>query len=127
MPAIGSNQALFNVCSEQRGHGVELRLSGELDVATTPVLEFWLRGAESNGNTSIVLDLELLTFMDASGLHSFLRAAARATRGGREFSIVGASPVAQRLFEITQTTHLLGTVAPSLPRVGGMEMIAVAR
>jgi hypothetical protein len=46
-----ANRELFSVRTEQRGHAAHLHLSGELDLATFPVLERGLQGAESNGNT----------------------------------------------------------------------------
>lgn len=112
MPAIGANQEVFSVRSEQYGHAAHLLLGGELDMATSPLLERSLEGAESNGNTSIVLDLEHVTFMDANGVHSFLRASDRASRSGRRFTIVNAPAVVRRLLQITRTTYLLGSDAP---------------
>jgi anti-sigma B factor antagonist len=111
---VKMNKDLFNVRSEQRGHAAHLRLSGELDMATFPVLERSLGGAESNGFTAIVLDLQHLTFMDVSGLDAFLRAAERASRSGRDFSVQNAPSIVRRLLEITQTTHLLGADQPAL-------------
>lgn len=108
MPAAEVNEELFNVFSEHRDRVAYLQLSGELDIATSPVLEGWFSHAESNGNTGVVVDLEHLTFMDASGLHSFLRAAERASHSGRDFAIVNASHAVVRILEITGTTHLLG-------------------
>lgn len=108
MDAVGANREILSVASEQRGHTAHLRLSGELDIATSPVLERWLQGAESNGNSAIVLDVEHVTFVDASGIHSFLGAAQRASRSGRTFAIVKAPAVVRRVLHITRTTHLLG-------------------
>jgi anti-anti-sigma factor len=104
---------LFTVKSEQRGHAAHLRLSGELDLATVAILEQSFGGAESNGFTAIVLDLQQLTFMDVSGLGSFLRAADRASRSGRDFSVLNAPAIVRRLLEVTRTTRLLEPSAPS--------------
>jgi len=111
MPGAGTRHELFSVTSEQRGHAAHLRLSGEIDIATSPILEGWLRTAESNGNTAIVVDLEQVTFMDASGIHAFIGAAERARRSRRTFAIVRAPAVVQRVLQITRTTHLLAADA----------------
>ena len=111
MPGAGSRQEPFSVTSEQRGHAAYVRLSGEIDIATAPVLEGWLQTAECNGNTAIVADLEEVTFMDASGLRAFLGAAERASRSGRTFAIVRAPACVQRVLQITGTTHLLAADA----------------
>ena len=118
----GAKQGLFGVRGELRRHGTYLRLSGELDMATSPFLETWLHGAECNGNNAIVVDLEHVTFMDTSGLHAFLRAAERAGGIGRDFAIVKAPAVVRRLLQITGTTHLLGSNTPSRPRASEGQM-----
>ncbi len=123
----GAKQGLFNVRGELRGYGTYLRVSGELDAATSPFLEMWLQGAECNGNNAIVVDLEHVTFMDTSAVHAFLRAAERSGRDGRDFAIVKTPGVVQRLLQITGTTHLLGSDAPSGPRASEGQMIAVGR
>ena len=105
----GAKPELFSVRGELRGHGTYLRLSGELDMATSPFLETWLQGAECNGNNAIVVDLEKVTFMDTSGLHAFLRASERAGGRGRDFVVVKAPAVVRRLLQITGTTHLLAS------------------
>ena len=106
----------FSVTSEQRGHTAYLHVAGELDMATSPVLEGRLHVAESNGNTAIVVDLQHLTFIDASGLRAFLGAAQRANGSGRTFTITRASTVVRRLLQITGTTHLLAADELALAR-----------
>jgi len=111
MAGAGWSQEPFSVTSEQRGHAAHLRLSGEIDLATAPVLERWLQTAERNGNTAIVLDLGDVTFIDVSGLRAFLGAAERASRSGRTFAIVRAPALVQRVLQFTGTTHLLAADA----------------
>lgn len=113
MSGLGTKQELFSVTSEIRGHAAHLRLFGEIDMATAPVLEGWLQSAESNGNTAIVVDLEQVTFIDASGLRPFLGAAQRAIHSGRTFAITRAPAVVQRVLQITGTTHLLSADWPA--------------
>ena len=101
------NLASFNVESEQEAHTAYLRLAGELDLAASPILEEQLLGVESNGNARIVLDLKDVTFIDSSGLRSFLRATERAGGSGRNIAIVNANDTIRRVFELTGTLHLL--------------------
>jgi len=107
MRADETDPGSFNVRSEHDGQAVYLQVSGELDIATSPVLEKWLTTVQSNGNTKVVVDLEHLTFMDTSGIHAFLRAAERSRHSGRDFAITNAPRVARKILEITKTTHLL--------------------
>lgn len=107
MLGLGTKQEPLRLASDQRGHTAHLRLSGEIDITTAPILSEWLHAAESNGNSSVVVDLDQVTFMDAGGLRVFLRAADRANRGDRTFAITAASAMVQRILQITGTTHLL--------------------
>ena len=56
----------FQVLPLEGGSG--LRLVGELDLATAPILEEALRSVEQVIG-SVTLDLSGLTFMDSSGIH----------------------------------------------------------
>jgi anti-sigma B factor antagonist len=92
---------------DSRNGVASITLSGELDVATVPLLERHLALFESNGIGGIILDLRELTFLDYSGLHVFLAAHARAKAAGRKLILIGATHAARRLFELTYTEFLL--------------------
>lgn len=115
MSAGKANHDLFSVKYEVRDNAVHLRLSGELDIATAPVLDRWLSGAESNGYSGIVLDLEELTFIDASGLHAFDRAAGRAGRSGKTFAIVKVPAGVRRVLDIAGAPRLSREAASAVP------------
>ena len=94
----------FEVFSAQVGSGrgaTKIVLAGELDMATTPILEEHLVRAESDGATTILIDLRELTFMDTTGLHAFLAARERAEENGRKLLLVGAKEPVRRVFELT--------------------------
>lgn len=84
-----------------------IALSGELDMATVPILNNQLTALEQDDSEAIVLDLRDLRFIDSSGLHALLRAHERFETTGHRFLLVGASPIARRLCEITGTEFLL--------------------
>lgn len=78
-------------------------LRGELDVSTAPKVEQALRQLESNGTSTIVIDLRGLTFLDSSGLRLILDADARARRDNRRLLVVRGNPEVQRVFRVTLT------------------------
>lgn len=92
---------------ERRGGVAVMALSGELDMATAPILRENLARVEDSGAVSIMLDLSEVTFIDSSGLKEFLEARSRAQDNGHRLLMSGASPAAQRLFELTGTRFLL--------------------
>lgn len=60
------------------GKVVVLRLAGELDMATAPILAAALYAAVEGGAAGLVLDLTDLSFMDSTGIHVLRRAAVHA-------------------------------------------------
>ena len=82
---------------------VVLALSGELDLASAPMLERELREAEATGPRRIVIDLGGLAFMDSTGLQALLRARERANNDGHQLSLRRAPHQVQRVFELTKT------------------------
>jgi anti-sigma B factor antagonist len=84
-----------------------IELTGELDLATVPVLEGHLAPFENDGVAAIVLDLRSLIFTDTTGIHAFLRARDRIATSGRQLVVVGATPPVRRVFELTGTDALL--------------------
>jgi anti-sigma B factor antagonist len=79
-----------------------MHLAGELDIATTPRLEFTLSEAHAQSRL-VVLDLRELEFMDAAGTVAIVRATHRARRIGRQLRLVRTSPVIERVFALTGT------------------------
>jgi anti-anti-sigma factor len=92
---------------ESRNGVARIALEGELDMETVPVLGDHLARFEADGVAGIMLDLRDLTFVDCSGLRIFLAARERSKANGHRFILVGASPAARRLFELTGTQFLL--------------------
>jgi anti-sigma B factor antagonist len=85
---------------------VRVRLRGELDLATVDLVANRLRGLRAR-HTRVVLDLDELTFIDASGLRVLLTAAHDARNDRWAFTVTrGRGPV-RRLFEVLDLdTHL---------------------
>jgi anti-anti-sigma factor len=100
-------QPPFGARSREKDGVVTIALSGELDLAAVPILTDNLAPFEGNGVSTIVLDLQDLTFIDSSGLLAFLEARRRAMSNGHRLLLSGAGPAARRLFELTGTQSLL--------------------
>ncbi|HEV8089248.1 MAG TPA: STAS domain-containing protein [Actinomycetota bacterium] len=97
----------FTIRTERRAGAADVALVGELDLLTVPILEEDLARFEREGIGKIKLDLNDLTFLDCSALRAFLCARDRANANGHRLLLVGASPCARRLFELTGTKFLL--------------------
>ena len=90
------------VCSCTNG-GLDaawVHVAGELDIATTPILERTLRRAAGRARL-VVLDLRALAFMDGAGVHAIVNAGIRAQRAGRRLVLVRGSSCVDRVFALT--------------------------
>jgi anti-anti-sigma factor len=105
-PAMGLQSLLDTRSLEQNGV-VTIALSGDLDLATAPILSEKLAPFEANGVSTIILDLRDLTFIDSTGMHTFLEARNRAMSNGQRLLVRGANPAAQRHIKIVGLQFLL--------------------
>jgi anti-sigma B factor antagonist len=97
----------FTVENVGSGGHHRLVLAGELDIASTPILEAAIAGLCENGAGAIVLDLSRVTFMDSTGLRAVLAADRRCQGQGHSFALTGANGAVRRLFELTGVSGAL--------------------
>ena len=90
---------------------VVVRLDGELDMASAPVLESALERAEKHKGSTLVIDLGRLRFMDSTGLRIILLECERCRSSGRQFALTPASSQVQRLFAGSGGGEQLRTIA----------------
>ena len=100
-------QSLLETRSQEQNGVVTIALSGDLDLATAPILSEKLAPFEGNGVSTIILDLQDLTFIDSTGMHTFLEARNRAMSNGQRLLVRGASSTAQRYINIVGLQFLL--------------------
>ena len=100
----------FDVTTTERPDGVQVALSGELDLASAQRLEDELKHIEESNPGLIVLDLQALSFMDSSGLRSLLAADSRARERGGRLVIVRGDERVQRVLRITRLDERLEIV-----------------
>jgi anti-sigma B factor antagonist len=89
---------------------IQMRLVGELDIATAPMLKERLRRLRSAALV-VRLDLSRLEFIDSSGLHVLLDAVHDAGRL-LEFA-PELAPQVRRLLELTHTDRLIAAAVPA--------------
>jgi anti-sigma B factor antagonist len=84
---------------------VRVRPLGELDMSTVPELEARIREA-ATPETTVIVDLRGLEFMDSTGLTLLTRWSLAAERDGFDLALIAGNERIQRLFEITRlVTH----------------------
>jgi anti-anti-sigma factor len=98
----------FSVHSERTDAGEHIWLVGEMDLSVIGRVDREMRRAEATDATRIVLDLEELEFLDASGIRLLLSLDARSRdNGGRLRIRRGPCPQVERILELTGVGDML--------------------
>ena len=97
----------FAILESQDGDWLRLRLTGEFDIASVPVLEARLSRSRTSG-VAVRLDLSKLDFIDSTGLHALIRAMNEASADGWRLEIDrDVAAQALRVFELTGVDRLI--------------------
>ncbi|MEU1362050.1 STAS domain-containing protein [Micromonospora zamorensis] len=89
------------------GAGACLRLTGELDLSTTPELSAAIDRLTAAGETRVLLDLTDLTFCDSTGMAVFVRGDNRVAADGGWLRLTGASGRVERVLRVTGLADVL--------------------
>jgi stage II sporulation protein AA (anti-sigma F factor antagonist) len=92
----------FTLRSERTDAGERIRLSGEMDLSVVGQVDREMSRAESTDAAEIILDLDELVFLDASGVRLLLTLNDRSRSNGDRLRIKRArSRHVQRVIELT--------------------------
>jgi len=100
------SEASLEIDTESVGGRVRITVSGELDLASAPVLAAELRRHTRSGQP-VELDLRSVSFMDSSGIQLLLDAHRGAEGRAGSLRIAQASPEVRRLLGLVGIERLL--------------------
>lgn len=104
----------FVAATEWLDNGVPVvSVTGELDLATAPVLEDSLLAVPDDAAGAVIVDLARCSFIDLRGLRVLLAARERLERSNRPLALVVGNPNLLRVFKITRVDALFA-IYPSL-------------
>jgi stage II sporulation protein AA (anti-sigma F factor antagonist) len=89
------------------GERIRIGVEGEMDLSVVDLVDREMERAEATEASRIVLDLDQVEFMDASGVRLLLDVNARSDGDGRRLRITSGSPQVRRVLELTGTSELL--------------------
>ena len=89
------------ISSGATGDELVIRLVGELDPHTSPLLEQEIDEGLGSGVKRLVLDMSELRFIDSSGLRVLIKAHTALGDAGKALVLRAPNETARRLFEIT--------------------------
>jgi anti-sigma B factor antagonist len=90
----------------RHGEPCVVTIRGEIDLANAADLENGLRRALDGSPSSVVLDLEALTFIDSSGLRVLVALSKEAQSRNASFGLRNVPRHAQRVLDITGLSDL---------------------
>jgi anti-sigma B factor antagonist len=98
----------FAIRSERAGGDERVCLLGEMDLSVIGSVDREMQRAEAGDASRIVLDLEEVEFLDASGIRLLLHLNARSKVNGGRLRITRArAPQVQRVIDLTGAADLL--------------------
>lgn len=100
----------ISVVSRRLARGTVVAVTGELDLASAPIVESEVEKA-AQSHDLVAIDLTAITFMDSTGLHMLIDADRRMREHGGQLLIVGSPPQPRRVFELTGTDERLDMVS----------------
>jgi len=109
--ALCTSEPLLGLTVEHPAVGVcVIVVAGELDMATAPLLDTWLREQLATGPRHLILDLQPVRFMGSHGLNCLLQAYELAQTTGAQLHLAGlVTRAVARPLEVTQLLELLNT------------------
>jgi anti-sigma B factor antagonist len=100
-PSSRATMGSLRIHTQVQGDRHTVSISGELDVASAPMLEDTLAEACSSGVKELVLDLKGVEFMDSTGLKAILRSKALCEAHHSIYRLTPAQRPVQQVFEAT--------------------------
>lgn len=91
-----------------------VRVTGEIDVFSSPQLREMLLEVIENGNLHLVIDLADVSFLDSTGLGVLVGIFHRLRARNGSMAFVGANERVRRVFHVTQLTKIF-VLCDSLP------------
>ena len=97
----------FDVTVGEEDGAALLKVCGEVDLCTGPLLWERISGVLADGSTRIVLDLGEMRFIDSTGLSVLVMTMRRLEEAGGQLVLRSPGRMARRLFELTGLSELL--------------------
>src|SRR4051812_9522411 len=113
---LGDPVPLLNVALVPAPDQVVVRLTGDADLSTVPLLSDALAQAAGLGTRDLVVDVAGARFWDSSALRALATISSELGRAGRGCRIVGAGPAARRLIRAADLADSLELDGPVVER-----------
>jgi anti-sigma B factor antagonist len=96
-PTVGSSARVVS----RSGTTATVAVSGEIDIANASQFRACLTGCLTDGCADIIIDMQDLTFMDASGVSVLAEVSQLAEAGGGHLTVQKPPPIVRKILHIT--------------------------
>jgi anti-sigma B factor antagonist len=100
----------FSIEPQHDGPRAVLAVTGELDIATAPLLRLAIDAALETGASELCIDLRPTTFIDSTGVHLLVATGERLAADGARLSTLCEPGNVHRVLMITGVAGRLGLV-----------------
>lgn len=108
---MSAPQRQLDLTSRREGDDVHVRVAGEVDLHTSPVLRERLLALLDHGPQRVIVDLSEVAYVDSSGVGTLVELKRRLDRSGGRVVLVGMQPRVRSVFEITRLDRFFTVVA----------------
>ena len=91
----------------ERSGATVVAVSGDVDMQTAPQLAEALQAVSSSANTSLVVDLSAVEFLDSSGLGVLVAAHRELSANGGRMKLVRPRPAINKVLTLTRLTEII--------------------
>lgn len=84
---------------------------GEIDMATAPLLDKALLGRLAEQPPAMIVRLDLVTFLDSTGISVLVKVCKRAARQKVSLTLAAPSEPVRKVFDVTHMNHFIPTHA----------------
>jgi anti-anti-sigma factor len=106
-----SHDSPFSATSLYEHSSLLLRLTGELDAATAPMLGTVVNDLVKPGLSDVIVDVGGLRFVDVVGLRSLVEACQASAAVGATFRLCGVDGFTRRLIQLANHPVLVDAIA----------------
>lgn len=92
---------------EEQNKQAIMTLKGEIDVYTAPKLKEQLNELVGESEADVLVDLKDVTYMDSTGLGTFVSGLKHAKESGTTLKLIRANERLYRLFKVTGLDHVI--------------------
>lgn len=93
---------MIKIAVQEQTGWIVVSIEGEIDLHTSPEIRRELAGHAKAKKAKVLIDLAKVTYIDSSGLATFIEAMQKLRKGGGEIALAGLSETVRHVFEVAR-------------------------